>query len=123
MISPKHRGSKELVCRQTIQRLYDAFMPPAFQYCSDICYHCSARSEDKFEQLNKQALRVALYCKASTNEELLCKPPTYGYIGTKDRTCYLQPVYKCLHGAAPSNLLTYLQVREAGSYIFSRSSA
>ena len=28
----------------------------------------------------------------------------------------LVTVYKCLNGAAPSNLRTYLQVREAGSY-------
>jgi len=29
----------------------------------------------------------------------------------------LVTVYKCLHGATPSILLTYLQVCEAGSYI------
>ena len=35
----------------------------------------------------------------------------------------LVTVYKCLHGAAPSNLLTYLQVRMAGSYILSQGYA
>ena len=49
---------KRLVSRKTRQRLNNAFIQPAFQYCSDVWHHCSARSKDKLEQLNKQALRV-----------------------------------------------------------------
>ena len=107
---------KKLVCRQTRQRLYNAFIQPAFQYCSDVWHHCSARSKDKLEQLNKQALRVVLDDQSSTYEELLRKL----HMATLEQRRVqnmLVTVYKCLHGAAPSNLRTYLQVRKAGTHI------
>ena len=31
---------KRLVSRKTRQRLYNAFIQPAFQYCSDVWHHC-----------------------------------------------------------------------------------
>ena len=107
---------KELVCRQTRQILYNAFIQPAFQYCSNVWHHCSARSKDKLEQLNKQALRVVLDDQTSTYEELLCKL----HMATLEQRRVqkmLVTVYKCLHGVALSNLRPYLQMREAGSYI------
>ncbi len=59
---------KRLVSRKTRQRLYNAFIQPAFQYCSDMWHHCSAHSKDKLEQLNKQALRQVLDDQSSTYE-------------------------------------------------------
>ena len=61
---------KKLVRRQTRQRLYNAFIQPAFQYCRDFWHHCSAHSRDKLEQLNKQTLRVVLDYQSSTYDEL-----------------------------------------------------
>ena len=64
---------KRLVSRQTRKRLYNAFIQPTCQYRSDVLHHCSARSKDKLEQLNKHALRVVLDDQSSTYEELLRK--------------------------------------------------
>ena len=106
---------KSLVCRQTRQRLYNAFIQPVFQYCSDVWHHCSVRSKGKLEQLNKQALRVVLDDQSSTHEELLCKLHMTTLEQRRVQNM-LVTVYKCLHSAAPSNLRAYLQVREAGPY-------
>ena len=38
--------------------MYNAFILPAFNYCSDVWHFCSKRSNNKLEQLNKQALRT-----------------------------------------------------------------
>ena len=106
---------QKLVCRQTRQRLYKAFIQPAFQYCSDVWHHCSARSRDKLEQLNKQTLRVVLDDQSSTYDELLHK---LHMVTLEQRRVQnmLVTVYKCLHRAASCNIRSYLQVRDAGSY-------
>ena len=75
----------------------------------------SVRGKGKLEQLNKQALRVVLDDPSSTYEELLCKLHMVT-LGQRRVQNMLVTVYKCLHGAAPSNLRTYLRVRETGSY-------
>lgn len=105
-----------MVCRQTRQRLYNAFIEPAFQYCSHVWYHCSARSRGKLEQLNKQTLRVVLDDQSSTYDELLRKLHMVTLEQRREQII-LVIVYKCLHGAAPSNLRSYLQVRDTGSNI------
>ena len=46
--------------RHIKRRLYNAFILPAFNYCSDVWHFCSKRSKDKLEQLNKKALRTVL---------------------------------------------------------------
>ena len=104
------------VCRQTRQRLYNAFIQPAFHYCSDVWHHCNARSRDKLEQLNKQTLRVVLDDQSGTYDELLRK---LHMVTLEQRRVQnmLVTVYKCLHDATPSNLRSYQQVRDAGSYI------
>ena len=38
--------------------MYNAFILLAFNYCSDVWHFCSKRSNNKLEQLNKQALRT-----------------------------------------------------------------
>ena len=51
---------QHLISNHIKQRLYmyNAFILPAFNYCSDVWHLCSKRSNDKLEQLNKQALRT-----------------------------------------------------------------
>ena len=51
---------QHLISDHIKQRLYmyNAFILPAFNYCSDVWHLCSKRSNDKLEQLNKQALRT-----------------------------------------------------------------
>ena len=46
---------KHLVSDHIKQRLYmyNAFILPAFNYCSDVWHFCNKRSNDKLEQLNK----------------------------------------------------------------------
>ena len=78
-------------------------------------HHCSARFKDKLEQLNKQALRVLLDDQSSTYEELLRKLHTVT-LEQRGIQNMLVTVYKCLQGAAPSYLRTYLQARDAGFY-------
>ena len=106
---------KWLVSRKTRQRLYNSVIQPAFQYCSDVWHHCGARSKDKLEQLNKQALRVVLDDQSNTYEELLRKLHTVTLEQRRIQNM-LVTVYKCLQGAAPSYLRTYLQARDAGFY-------
>ena len=38
--------------------MYNAFILPAFNYCSDVWHFCSERSNGKLEQLNMQAFRT-----------------------------------------------------------------
>ena len=106
---------KRLARRKTRQRLYNAFKQPAFQYCSDVWHHCSGRSKDKLEQLNEQALRVVLDDQSSIYEELLHKPHTVTLEQRRIQNM-LVTMYKCLQGAAPSYLRTYLQAHDAGFY-------
>jgi len=40
--------------------MYNAFILPAFNYCSDVWHFCSKSSKDKLEQLNTHALRTVL---------------------------------------------------------------
>ena len=51
---------KHLIGDHIKRGLYNAFILPAFNYCSDIWHFCSKRSKDKLEQLNEQALRTVL---------------------------------------------------------------
>ena len=51
---------KHLIGDHIKRRLYNAFISPAFYYCSDVWHLCSKRGKDKLEQLNKQALRTIL---------------------------------------------------------------
>ena len=48
-------------------------------------HHCSARSKDKLEQLNKQALRVVL----DDQGKRVTRQTTYGHIRTKENTEYV----------------------------------
>ena len=107
---------KKLVCRQTRQRLYNAFIQLAFQFCSYVWHDCSARGRDKLEQLNKQTLRAVLDDQSSTYDELLRK---LHMVTLEQRRVQnmLVTVYKCLHRAASCNIRSYLQVRDSGSYI------
>ena len=51
---------KHLIGDHIKRRLYNAFILPAFNYCSDIWHFRSKRSKDKLEQHNEQALRTVL---------------------------------------------------------------
>ena len=106
---------KRLVSRKTRQRLYNTFIQPVFQYCSDVWHHCGTHIKDKLEQLNKQALRVVLDDQSSNYEELLHKLHTVTLEQRRIQNM-LVTVYKCLQGAALSYLQTYLQAHDPGFY-------
>ena len=46
-----------LISRETMLRLYKAFVLPHFYYCSTVCHFCGSRNTDKLETLNKRILR------------------------------------------------------------------
>ena len=111
---------KKLVCRQTRQRLYNAFILPAFQYCSDVWHHCSARSRDKLEKQNKQTLRVVLDDQSRTCDEILRKLHIVTLEQRRIQNMSVT-VYKCLHVAAPSNMYRKSYERECISGFMSTS--
>ena len=103
------RRFKHLIGDHIKRRLYNAFILPAFNYCSDVCHFCSKRSKDKLEQLNKQALRTVL--NSNLDYETLLKKMGSLNLESSSVQNMLVTTYNTLHGIAPSYLRSLLKVR------------
>ena len=51
---------RKLVNKETLLKLYKAFILPHFYYCSSVWHFCGARNADKVDNLNKRVLRFIL---------------------------------------------------------------
>ena len=51
---------RNLIPRDTLLKLYKAFILPNFDYCSSVWHFCGARNTDKMEALNRRILRFIL---------------------------------------------------------------
>ena len=53
--------------------LYEAFITPHFNYCSESWLFCSKRATEKLEKLNERSLRFVWHDHSSSNQTLLSK--------------------------------------------------
>ena len=64
---------RKLINKETLLKLYKAFILPHFYYCSSIWHFCGARNADKVDNLNKRFLRFILHDYGSAYDILLSK--------------------------------------------------
>jgi len=63
----------KLISRETMFKLYTAFIIPHFYYCSSVWHFCGARNTEKLDTLNKRILRFILKDYRSSYSQLLEK--------------------------------------------------
>ena len=51
---------RKLINKETLLKLYKAFILPHFYYCSSVWHFCGARNADKVDNLHKRILRFIL---------------------------------------------------------------
>ena len=64
---------RKLISKNTLLRLYKAFIMPHFNYCSCVWHFRGARNTEKIDTLNKQILRFILQDYNSPYDSLLSK--------------------------------------------------
>ena len=64
---------RKLINKETLLKLYKAFILPHFYYCSSVWHFCGARNADKVDNLNKHILRFILQDYSSPYDILLSK--------------------------------------------------
>ena len=64
---------RKLISKDTLLRLYKAFIMPHFNYCSSVWHFCGARNTEKMDTLNKRILRFILQDYNSPYDSLLSK--------------------------------------------------
>ena len=64
---------RKLINKETLLKLYKAFILPHFYYCSSVWHFCGARNTDKVDNLNKHILRFILQDYSSPYDILLSK--------------------------------------------------
>ena len=64
---------RKLISKDTLLRLYKAFIMPHFNYCSSVWHFCGARNTEKMDTLNKRILRFILQDYNSPYDSLLNK--------------------------------------------------
>ena len=64
---------RKLLDKETLLKLYKAFILPHFYYCSSVWHFCGARNAEKVDNLNKRILRFILQDYNSPYDILLRK--------------------------------------------------
>ena len=64
---------RKLINKETLLKLYKAFILPHSYYCSSVWHFCGARNADKVDNLNKRILRFILQDYSSPYDILQCK--------------------------------------------------
>ena len=64
---------RKRIDKETILKLYKAFILPHFYYCSSVWHFCGARNTNKVDNLNKRILRLILQDYSSPYDILLSK--------------------------------------------------
>ena len=64
---------RKLISKDTLLRLYKAFITPHFNYCSSVWHFCGACSTEKMDTLHKRILRFILQGYNSPYDPLLGK--------------------------------------------------
>ena len=64
---------RKLISKDTLLRLYKAFIMPHFNYCSSVWHFCGACSTEKMDTLNKRILRFIFQGYNSPYDSLLGK--------------------------------------------------
>ena len=71
---------RKLIPRDTLLKLYKAYVLPHFYYCSFVWHFCGARNTDKLEALNKRILRFILGDYSSPYSSLLTNVTSTSYV-------------------------------------------
>ena len=88
------RRARKVLPKPTCLILYNTIVLPLFDYCSPVWDSCGAGSKDYLDKLNRRAACII--------------ESTLGWPNLQARRNYLKCllVHKCLHGIAPSYLLS-----------------
>ena len=86
----------KLISTETMLRLYKAFIPPHFCYCSVVWHFSSTQDSDKLDLLDKRILRFIFQDFNSENNTLLKRA---GTANLKDKCLQniILTIFKCLH--------------------------
>ena len=79
---------RKLINKETLLKLYKAFILPHFYYCSSVWYLCGVRNADKVDNLNTCILRFILQDYNSPYDILLNK------VNMKSLFIYFVDIYK-----------------------------
>ena len=98
------RRARKVLSKPTCQMLYNTLVLPLFDYCSPVWDSCGVGSKAYLDKLNRRAACI-IEGRSIGAEEL---KPTLGWPSLQARRNYLKCVlvHKCLHGIAPSYLLS-----------------
>ena len=96
--------SRKVLPKPTCQMLYNTLVMPLFDYCSPVWDSCEVGSKAYLDKLNRRAACI-IEGRSIGAEEL---KSTLGWPSLQARRNYLKCVlvHKCLHGIAPSYLLS-----------------
>ena len=96
--------ARKVLPKPTCPMLYNTIVLPLFDYCSPVWDSCGAGSKDYLDKLNRRAACI-IDGRSVGAEEL---KSTLGWPNLQARRNYLKCllVHKCLHGIAPSYLLS-----------------
>ena len=98
------RRARKVLPKPTCQMLYNTLVLPLFDYCSPVWDSCGVGSKAYLDKLNRRAACI-IEGRSIGAEEL---KSTLGWPSLQARRNYLKCVlvHKCLHGIAPSYLLS-----------------
>ena len=98
------RRARKVLPKPTCLMLYNTIVLPLFDYCSPVWDSCGAGSKDYLDKLNRRAACI-IEGRSVGAEEL---KSTLGWPNLQARRNYLKCllVHICLHGIAPSYLLS-----------------
>ena len=98
------RRARKVLPKPTCQMLYNTLVLPLFDYCSPVWDSCGVGSKAYLDKLNRRAACI-IEGRSIGAEEL---KSTLGWPSLQARRNYVECVLvpKCLHGIAPSYLLT-----------------
>ena len=104
MWSRNVRSKHSVLPKPTCQMLYNTLVLPLFDYCSPVWDSCGVGSKAYLDKLNRRAACI-IEGRSIGAEEL---KSTLGWPSLQARRNYLKCVlvHKCLHGIAPSYLLS-----------------
>ena len=71
---------RKIIPRDTLLKLYKAYILPHFYYCSSVWHFCGARNTDKLEVLNKRILSFILGDYSSPYSSLSLKSTLLLYV-------------------------------------------
>ena len=106
---------RKRINKETLLKLYKAFILPHFYYCSSVWHFCGARNADKVDNLNKRILRFILQDYSSPYDILLSKVNMKSLF-IKRLQNFMITLYKSLFLTNYLGYLKYMLTVQSSSY-------